>query len=140
MPAGAWLFSRFLGWYAPYSGSIRARVVALQPGYARVRLTDRRAVRNHLTSIHAIALVNLGEIATGLAVLSTLSASQRGILVGIEVDYVKKARGQLLATANFELAESIVENTACQVEALITDASGDVVTRVKANWMIGPKA
>ncbi len=140
LPAGAWLFSRFLGWYAPYSGSIRARVEALDPGYARVRLTDRRAVRNHLTSIHAIALVNLGEIATGLAVLSTISDNMRGILVGIEAEYVKKARGQLIATASFELTDSITENTPCQVEALLTDSSGDLVTRVTANWMIGPRA
>ncbi len=102
-PAGEWLFSFFLGQYAPYSGTISARVEALSPGNARVSLRDRRKVRNHLKSIHAIALINLGEIATGLAVLSSISDSMRGIVLGLEAEYVKKARGKLVATAYFEL-------------------------------------
>ena len=140
LPGGRWLFSRVLGTVAPYSGTIGARVEEIRPGYARVTLRDRRRVRNHLHSIHAIALINLGEIATGLAVLSTISANMRGIVLGIEAEYLKKARGKLIATAEFELPEIIGDDTSCEVEAALQDESGDTVTRVKATWLIGYQA
>ena len=138
-PAGAWLFSCYLGWIAPYSGTIGARVEEIRRGYARVTLRDRWRVRNHLASLHAIALVNLGEIATGLAMLSTITSEMRGILVGIQAEYVKKARGKLTADAEFQLPDELEDNTPCEVEAHLRDASGDVVATVKATWLIGYK-
>ena len=139
LPAGAGLFSLALGLIAPYSATIGARVEEVRPGYARVSVKDRRKLRNHLHSIHAIALVNLGELATGLAVLSTISTDMRGILVDIHADYLKKARGKLTATAEFELPEPLLDNTSCEVEAQLKDQSGETVTRVRATWLIGYK-
>ena len=139
LPGGTRLFSRLLGFFIPYTGTIGAQVVEVRPGYARVSLRDRRRVRNHLNSIHAVALVNLGEVATGLAVLSGLSGDLRGILVGIEAEYVKTARGRIEAIAEFELPEVIGDDTRHRVEARLLDASGETVTRVQAIWQLGYK-
>jgi acyl-coenzyme A thioesterase PaaI-like protein len=137
LPAGNRIFSLALGWMTPYSGSIRSRVEELKPGYARVSMRDRRRVRNHLHSIHAIALINLGEIATGLAVLSSITENMRGIVVDIHAEYLKKARGQLVASAEFELPETLQNDTPCEVEALLRNQAGETVTRVTATWLIG---
>jgi acyl-coenzyme A thioesterase PaaI-like protein len=139
LPAGRLIFSLALGWFAPYSGNIGARVEEIRPGYARVRIKDRRRLRNHLHSMHAIALVNLGELATGLAVLSTLSAGMRGIVLDIQAEYLKKARGRITAIAEFELPPLLQDDTACKVEACLQDQSGEIVTRVRATWLIGNK-
>jgi acyl-coenzyme A thioesterase PaaI-like protein len=139
LPFGAKLFSVFLGWYAPYSGSIGARVEALSIGEVRVSLRDRRKVRNHLKSIHAIASVNLGEIATGLAVLSSITNDMRGIVLSLRSEYKKKARGKLTATAFFELPEQMEDNTPFEVSCDIKDETGDVVATVTANWLLGYK-
>ena len=140
LPAGRKIFSLGLGWLAPYSSSIGALVEEIKPGYARVSLKDRRRVRNHLHSIHAIALLNLGEIATGLALLSTISANMRGIVLSINADYLKKARGKLTATAEFQLPELLADNTPCVVEAQLKDHSGETVTLVRVTWLIGYKS
>ena len=93
-------------------------------------------MRNHLRSIHAVALVNLGEIATGLAVLSTTSPDMRGILLNIHTEYVKKARGRLTAIAEFNMPEVSGDDTPYAVEAELRDPSGEVVTRVRATWLV----
>lgn len=142
LPAGPYLFSIGLGWYIPYTGTIRARVEELRPGYARLVMADRRRVRNHLNSIHAIALLNFGEVTSGLAVFSALSANMRGILTDVHARFLKKARGKLTARAEFQAPEFADENgdRTCEVEARIEDAAGDTVTIVRATWLIGYKS
>lgn len=121
----------------PYTASIRARVERFDPGRVRVTLHDRRRVRNHLRSVHAIALANLGELASGLAVLGSLGFGTRGILTGIEVSYLKKARGTLVAEATCDPPE-VHDRTEQVVAAVIKDAAGDVVATVRARWLLSP--
>jgi acyl-coenzyme A thioesterase PaaI-like protein len=137
IPGGKRLFSRMIGNMAPYSGSIGAVVDELRPGYARVVLADRRRVRNHLRSVHAIALANLGELATGLATMAALPADARGILTGLQMTYLKKARGTLSAECAVEL-EPGAERREVVVVGEIRDAAGEVVARCAATWLIGP--
>jgi len=115
-------------------------VQELEPGHAVVTLADRRGVRNHLQSIHAIALTNLGELSSGLAMLSVLPAGTRGIVTGLDVVFEKKARGLLtaegsaVAPAIHSLADGDVESLAT---AVIRDIERDIVAEVRVRWRIG---
>lgn len=137
LPAGDRLFSWALGRMVPYSGSIGAVVRDLAPGRARVELADRRRVRNHLDSIHAVALMNLAELSTGLALNTALPDDARAILVRLTIEYVKKARGTLTSEcALAPIASS--ERREVDVAAEIRDASREVVARAAALWLVGP--
>lgn len=109
----------------------------LEPGYARLRLRDRRAVRNHLGSIHAVALANVGELTSGLAVLTGLPSDVRGIVTRMEVRYTKKARGSLTSEARVTVprVSGTVEHV---VSAEIRDAADDVVAAVLVHWRLSP--
>lgn len=136
-PGGRWLFSRLLGRMVPYTASIGATVERFEPGDVVVRLPDRRRVRNHLRSVHAIALANVGELSTGLALLGAMGPDVRGILTGIDVRYLKKARGALRAEARCTIPE-VADNVDYAVEARIVDAGGIEVATVKALWRLSP--
>ncbi|MBJ95927.1 MAG: DUF4442 domain-containing protein [Rickettsiales bacterium] len=135
---GKWLFSQGVGRMAPYTGTIGALVDELRPGYARVLLKDRKKVRNHLHSVHAIALMNLGEVATGLALMSAMPDDARGILAGLSMDYHKKARGWLTAECSCEVPETS-ERREYEIRGEITDSAGDLVATATARWLIGPR-
>ena len=138
VPGGKKLFTAMVGRMAPYTGTIGATCVELEPGYAKVRLRDRKKVRNHLNSVHAIALANLGELATGLAMMASLPEDARGILAGIEMTYHKKARGTLHAECRCD-PPSTSETMDYRVTGEIFDESGDLVTTCTALWRIGPR-
>ena len=137
LPGGKWLFSRVLGWRIPYTGTMGAQVVVLEPGHARVELPDRRRVRNHLDSIHAVALLNLAELASGLAVVVSLPVTVRGIVTGLSITYHKKARGHLVAECHCAIPEVRADRD-YDATAIISDAGGDVVARASARWRLGP--
>lgn len=137
LPGGKALFSAFAARQAPYSASIGARVVELSPGRARTEMDDRHAVRNHLRSVHALALANLAEFTSGLAMLAGLPRGRRGIVVRIEVDYVKKARGTISGVADIvPPADDFEGPLVLPVE--LYDAGGDLVARGAFHWQIGP--
>jgi acyl-coenzyme A thioesterase PaaI-like protein len=120
---------------APYTGTMGAQVLELEPGRAIVQLRDRAKVRNHLRSIHAIALANLGELSSGLAATAALPQGVRGIPNRITIDYHKKARGTLTATGTATIPE-FSDETTVNAEAQIRNAEGELVTTVTVQWKL----
>lgn len=130
---------------APYSGTTGAVVRALEPGRCRVEMKERRRVRNHLDSIHAVALVNVGELATGLATLTALPPGARGIIVELNAEYEKKARGVVRAECRDAMPrvegrpiEELEASVRHRAVARIRDREDDVVASVTATWRISP--
>jgi len=138
VPGGKAVFSTIVGMAAPYTGTIGAQVVELRRGYAEVVLRDRRWVRNHLRSVHAVALVNLAELTGNVALAYSLPDDGRFIVAGLSIEYIKKARGTITATSECPVPETS-DRTEFEVHVEMSDESGDVVARCTLRSLVGPK-
>lgn len=135
LPGGPWLFSRLIGRVAAYSGSIRPRVLVLEPGLARVAMRDRGAVRNPFNSVHAVALANLGELTSGLAMWTLMPPELRGIVTALGITFLKKARGTLTGEARVVLPP-VSGPVPFDVVAVVRDGTGDAVAEVTVTWRL----
>ncbi|MEI8259089.1 MAG: hotdog fold domain-containing protein [Deltaproteobacteria bacterium] len=138
LPGGPALFSRLVGRAAPYTGTIGARVVELRRGFARVQMADRPGLRNHLASVHAVALVNLAELTGNAALAYSMPDDARFIVSGLSIEYVKKSRGTIEASCECPVPESS-ERMEFAVPVVMRDPSGDVVARATLRSLVGPK-
>jgi acyl-coenzyme A thioesterase PaaI-like protein len=136
-PGGQWLFARLFGHMVPYSGSVGPRIRVLEPGRAEVEIPDRRSNRNHLASVHAIALMNVAEQASGLAMLVGLPDGIRAIVTQISMQYLKKARGSIRAVSRVVIP-AVTTDTEIDVTAECLDRDGTVVARATVRWRVGP--
>ena len=101
-------------------------------------MRDRARVRNHLQSVHATALVTLGELASGLAMMMSMPPKTRAIVTGLDIEYLKKARGLLTAHGEAPTPEGD-ERREYVVTASIRDTPGDEVARMRVRWLVGPE-
>src|SRR5687768_168724 len=128
LPLGRTVFSRMVGRAAPYTGTIRAKVLHLDRGRSEVLMKYRPGLRNHLRSVHAVALANLAELTGNVALAYAMPDDARFIVAGISLDYVKKARGPITGHCECPVPESSAR-VEYAVPVTLHDASGDVVVR-----------
>jgi uncharacterized protein (TIGR00369 family) len=138
VPGGKTLFSKGIGLAAPYTGTIGAQVEVLGKGHSEVTLRDRRAVRNHLDCVHAIALCNLAELAGNVALAYSMPDDARFIVSGLQIDYLKKARGTIRAIVDCPVPTTSARQE-YDVPVSMVDPSGQVVARATLKSLVGPK-
>ena len=126
-PGGKWAFSRLLCLKAPYFGSIRPRFVELRPQYCEVRISKRRAVLNHIGTVHAVAMCNMAELAGGTMTEVTIPLTHRWIPKGMTVKYLKLATTDLVAVATPQSQIDWSEPGEFQVNVVVRDAEAQTV-------------
>jgi acyl-coenzyme A thioesterase PaaI-like protein len=124
-PLGSVIFSKALAFRAPYFSTIHPHVTHLNSGYCRVEIKERRSIRNHLGTINAGALCTLTELTGGLAVEATIPLSLRWIPKEMTVQYIKRAKGKLVAECSID--PSILVPGDVRVPLTIYDGLGDAV-------------
>jgi len=157
VPLGKHVFKLFVAAASPYSASIGPNVESLEykiqsdPSvtnpdntktiYCKTSMQERPWLRNPFKSIHAAALINLGEFTSGLAMVSAFQSSDmRGIVNSLSGTYTKKARGLVTAIAEVALppSSSFDSDGTCKYFAVtkIFDSSGEQVATVTAEWVL----
>jgi acyl-coenzyme A thioesterase PaaI-like protein len=139
-PGGKWLFSKLVCWKAPYFSSIAPRIETLEPGRCVATIKHRRAVTNHIGTVHAIALCNLAEFTGGLACDVSIPASMRWIPKGMTVSYLKKAAGTMRAVATPAFApREAAQGYELPFEVMVENPAGEAVFKATIAMWVSPK-
>ena len=120
-PFGKRFFSYQVANKAPYFKSIKPLIQEMRPGFCQVFIRNRKAVHNHLGTVHAIALCNICELAMGMAAETCIPAHRRWIPMGMQVNYVKKATTDLTGTCDLSEANWEDSDVPCFVSVKNTE-------------------
>ena len=135
---GRWLFARTVAKRAPYFGTIKPRFLDLQPRLCRVTMKKRRAVENHIGTVHALAMGNLCELAAGMCTEVTIPVGMRWIPRGMTIEYLAKAKTDVVAIARLDKTEwAGAENIGVPVS--VQDANGKEVVRAVISMYVSPR-
>ncbi|MFT4545619.1 MAG: acyl-coenzyme A thioesterase PaaI-like protein [Bacteroidia bacterium] len=138
VPFGNRIFSGILARFAPYFTTIKPRVIELRPNYMKSSMRKRRAVHNHLKTVHAIAMCNLCEFTGGILMEASIPKHRRWIPVGMTVNYVKKASTDLTAICDLSAVEwDTCDKVICQVS--VRDANDVEVMNAAITMLVSDK-
>ncbi|MEO6020200.1 MAG: hotdog fold domain-containing protein [Knoellia sp.] len=118
LPLGKQAFSFFFAQKAPYFWTVRPQIREVRPNHAELTIKKRRAVQNHIGTVHAIAVCNGLEAAMGLLAEATVPKGRRWIPKSMDVAYTAKSTTDLLCTADTDPTD--------------WERTGDVAVRVRA--------
>ena len=104
-PGGKRLFSIAFARKAPFFRTIKAEFIQVGPNFASLRLPNRKAVHNHIGTVHAIAVCNGLEAAMGALAEVTIPAGKRWLPKGMTVEYLAKSSSDLVCTAETDPAD-----------------------------------
>ncbi|MBP6597091.1 MAG: DUF4442 domain-containing protein [Arenimonas sp.] len=139
-PGGGWLFSRAVCFKAPYFGSIKPSILRLEHGRCEATIPHRRAVQNHIGTVHAIALCNLAELCAGVMTDASLPADMRWIPKGMTVQYLKKANGTMRAVATPTIPIVSATNAYdLPINVDVFDPAGEKVFNAEIRMWLSPK-
>ncbi|MDQ6715802.1 MAG: DUF4442 domain-containing protein [Actinomycetota bacterium] len=98
-PLGGRVFSIAFAHQAPYFASVRPQFTQLGPNHVELTIRNRRRVRNHIGTVHAIALCNGLEAAMGALAEASIPSDRRWIPKGMDVAYTAKASTDMTCIA-----------------------------------------
>jgi acyl-coenzyme A thioesterase PaaI-like protein len=70
--------------------------------------------------------------------LMALPPTVRGIVTGLSITYLKKARGTLIAECRCDVP-AVETETSFDVHTDVRDESGDVVAQATVTWRLAPR-
>jgi len=139
-PCGHWLFSKAVCFKAPYFGSISPVITRLEYSRCEAVIKDRRAVHNHIGTVHAIALCNLAELCAGVMTDASLPKGMRWIPKGMTVSYLKRAKGRMHAIATPMIPITSTDTGYdLPVNVDILDSTGDKVFHAEIRMWMSPR-
>lgn len=121
------LFSFAFSQVAPFFWTVRPRITVIEPNRAELVIHKRRAVQNHIGTVHVIAICNGLEAAMGALAVATIPSNKRWIPKGMDVSYTAKADSDITCIAETDPEQWTSDNPDLHVRVRGERADGVVV-------------
>ncbi len=102
-------------------------------------MNKRRAVLNHIGTVHAIAMCNLAEIAGGTMTDVTVPSTHRWIPKSMWVEYIKKAETDVKAVAEIDPIPQFGVAAELPVTVIVMGVDNQPVFRAVITMWVSPK-
>lgn len=137
-----WLSSRLMTWMFRYkvklAGTTGIEVLHTNGKTATYRQKNSRKAQNHIGSVHAAAMALLAESCTGFIVGINLPGDKLPLIKRMDLNYVKRATGDMTAVASLTDEQITLMQTAdkgeVNVKVQVTDATGIVPIECEMIW------
>ena len=137
-PMGKWVFGKIVCRNVPYFSTIRPSFEEFRPGFSRVSMKKRRAVENHIATVHAIAACNLAECGAGTLMEASLPATMRWLPKAMYVQYLKKCETDLTAECTAaDFGEGVARDVIVKVD--VKDTNGNIVVHADITMYVSPR-
>ena len=137
------LVSLILGRIVPLVGTAGLSFEEVSARQVVVGIRNRRPVQNHIKGVHAAGMALLAETATGFCVGMHLPDDKLPLIKTMQVDYLRRAQGDLRATAALSpdqiAAMQTQDKGEVTVAVRITDAAGETPIEARIVWAWVPK-
>ncbi|MDV6314979.1 hotdog fold domain-containing protein [Idiomarina sp. HP20-50] len=100
LPFGRKIFSAMFARKAPYFKTIKPLITELKPNFCQLRFRKRKAVQNHIGTVHAIAVCNGMEMAMGALAEASIPKHLRWLPKGMDVQYLAKTDSDVTIEAS----------------------------------------
>jgi len=137
IPGGKWLLSKYIARKAPYFTSVNPELLELRENYCKILIKKRKAIENHIGTVHVIAICNELEMAMGVLAEASVPSHLRWIPKGMEVDYTAKAGSDITGVATVNAEDWKPGDLYVKIQAF--DTSGVVVVDGRIKLWISEK-
>lgn len=146
-PSGPQLMvlNQILKFVIPFNAPHGFRILELSDSQVKIHLPFTKKNLNHLHGIHACAITTAGEMAAGMALISSFPISKyRPILSKLSCEYLYQGKTDLIAT--IQVAADQIPNVKKEIEmqgkaivdfeTLVVDQNKNLVAKVYTTWQI----
>jgi acyl-coenzyme A thioesterase PaaI-like protein len=127
----------------PFTDAAGLRVEELARERVTVVVANRRRTRNHIGTLHAAAMALAAETCSGFVVGMNVPDSRTLVIKSLKVEFQKRCKGALRATATLTPEQLELVRTAEKGEVSVavtaTDESGAEPIRCEMIWAWVPK-
>lgn len=137
------LMTRVFRFKVKLAGTTGIEVLHTDGKTATYRQKNRRRAQNHIGSVHAAAMALLAESCTGFIVGINLPGDKLPLIKRMDLQYVKRSTGDMLAVASLTDEQIALMQTAekgeVSVQVTITDETGIEPLVCEMLWAWVPK-